>query len=138
MKTEETSRNQHIKYNRDIGHWTMYMGQPASFKSLEVWTLEFGSWNCIVYCLYPGPALANRRSCSKFPSNPPFICAPLLLSLPLPSIAPFSVPINRKASPLKSARGSGKLPQRVRGGAPSALVFLLYCMLTIHILWLQH
>jgi len=49
VKTEETSRNQHIKYNRDIGHWTMDMGQPASFKSLEVWTLEFGT---VVYCLH--------------------------------------------------------------------------------------
>ena len=49
LKTEETSRNQHMKYNRDIGHWTMDIGQPASYKSLEVWTSEFGT---VVYCLY--------------------------------------------------------------------------------------
>jgi len=119
----------------------MDMGQPASFKSLEVLTLEFGSWNCIVYCLYPGPALANWRPCSNFPSNPPFCFCP---SSPFPSRplhCPFLHPHKPQMSPLKSARDSGeryKLPQRVRGGAPSTLVFsLLYCMLTIHI-WLQH
>ena len=128
MKTQETSRNQRIKYNRDVGHWTMDMGQPASFKSLEVWTFEFGT---IVHCLYPGPALANRRPCSNFPSNPesslPFLPSPPFLSSPLH--CPFLHPHKLQSGPLKCARDSGercKLPQRVRGGAPHSYFAVLY------------
>ena len=54
VKTEETSRNQHIKYNRDIGHWTpmsnVMIGQwtwdnqlPSSPWKFGLWSLEVGT-----------------------------------------------------------------------------------------------
>ena len=95
LKRLQEINTQNITETLDSGHGTTSFLQVLG-------SLDFGSWNCIVYCLYPGPALANRRPCSNFPSNPP-VSAP-----PLPSIAPFSIPINRKVSALKSARDSGE------------------------------